>query len=378
MALKTKYSTLPGLDTGKDVYETPDFTEEPLAQSYSLSAEEEMVNEDISSDKLNLDMAKNRFLKEQVNAEEYMSLKDFSGRIGQKSGKSYVTKNFHNYGVIEETVEEKLARLKRELEEVREELNSKKLKDGSMKDPSLNKSFADLNELDFQTSELQNKTNKSAIAILAKRLEEFNSLGPLTDEEKNVAAKTDDSLANQSLKYTFNYNPMSKGKHKESDISDLESRLTSLEKSLGINNMYSYMLKAPILPTLSHLSKKITLLTSSQNYIDSITKKVKDLEQKIDALYSSLETIESISPILPNLLDRLKALRTIHADAATVTTGLKDCTERQYIIQKELVELKEALERIEFVIKESKDTIQSNMKEIENMVKELEQKIEQT
>lgn len=197
---------------------------------------------------------------------------------------------------------------------------------------------------------------------------------------------------------------MSKGKHKESDISDLESRLTSLEKSLGINNMYSYMLKAPILPTLSHLSKKITLLTSSQNYIDSITKKVKDLvtemeilsekkskmdpetnestsilqEQKIDALYSSLETIESISPILPNLLDRLKALRTIHADAATVTTGLKDCTERQYIIQKELVELKEALERIEFVIKESKDTIQSNMKEIENMVKELEQKIEQT
>ncbi|KAG5518946.1 hypothetical protein PMAC_002477 [Pneumocystis sp. 'macacae'] len=386
------------LDTGKDVYETPDLMEESLTQSYSLSIEEETVNEDISSDKLNLGMAKNRFLKEQVNAEEV----DFSERIGQKNARSYVTKNFHDYGVIEETVVEKLARLKRELEEVRDELNFKKLQNGSTNDSSLNKSFADLNELDLQASELQNKTNRSAIAVLSKRLEEFNFLEPLNNEEKNNAMKVDDSLANQSLKYTFNYNPISKGKHKEFDISDLENRLTLLEKSLGINNMHSYILKAPILPTLSHLSKKITLLTSNQSYIDSITKKVKDLvtemevlsekkskmdpevnesisvfqEQKIDALYSSLETIESISPILPNLLDRLKALRTIHADAATVTTGLKDCTERQHIIQEELVELKETLERVEFVIKESKNTIQSNMKEIENMVKGLEQKIE--
>ncbi|KAG4302259.1 hypothetical protein PCK1_001531 [Pneumocystis canis] len=398
MTLKTKYSTLPGIDMGKDVYETPDLVEDLWTQSSTLSIDSGTINEDISNDRLNLCMAKNRFLKEQVNADDA----DFSGRVGQKNGKSYVTKNFHDYGVIEETVDEKLARLKRELEEVREELNYRKLKDNSIENVSLNKSFADLNELDFQVVELQNQAKKSAIVTLAKRLEEFDLLEPLKDEKEKNTTEILDSLNNQSLKYTLNYNPSFKEKHTEYDISDLENRLTLLEKSLGINHMHSYMLQTPILPTLSHLNSKIKLLTSSQSYIDSITKKVKDLvtemeilsekkskldpevtesasisqEQKIDALYSSLETIESIFPILPNLLDRLKALRIVHADAATVTTGFKDCTERQKIIQEELIELKDTLERVESTMKESKGIIQSNMKEIENMVKELEQKIE--
>lgn len=195
---------------------------------------------------------------------------------------------------------------------------------------------------------------------------------------------------------------MYKEKHLQPDLSELENRLTMLEKTLGIDHVHLYKLQAPILSTLSYLDKKITLLTSNRGYIDSITKKVKDLvaemeilqekkmkmdseaselnatsqEKKIDALYENLEMIESISPILPNLLDRLKALRIIHADAATVTTGLKDCTQRQHIIQDEMTELKETLERVESTMKESKITIQSNMIEIENMVKQLEQKVD--
>ncbi|EMR11378.1 hypothetical protein PNEG_00403 [Pneumocystis murina B123] len=397
MALNDKYSTLPGLDTGKDVYETPDFVEDQWVESSIQFEREETQNEDISNDRLNLGQAKNRFLKEQVEAEDV----DFSERIRGKSRKSYVTRNFHDYGVIEETIDEKLARLRRELEEVREELKHRKFQENKNENGPINKSFADLSELDYQIAELENQTKKSAIATLSRRLEELSLPESINNDNKEVVMETNESL-NQPLKYTLNYNPSYKEKHFEPNLSEFENRLTMLEKSLGIDHIHSYKLQAPILSTLSYLDKKITLLTSNKSYIDSITKKVKDLvaemeilhekktkmdsetselnttsqEKKINALYESLEMIESISPILPNLLDRLKALRIIHADAAAVTTGLKDCTQRQHIIQDEMIELKETLQKVESAMKESKMTIQSNMIEIENMVKELEQKVD--
>lgn len=401
MAYRDKYAMLPGLDTGKDVYETPDYCEEKLEglnEGMLKEVEETETNEDISNDRLNLGMVKNRFLKEEVNAEEV----DFSERVGRKSKRSYQTKNFHDYGVIEETVEKKLARLRRELEEIRLELlDEQKEKMNSMEEGMVHKSFADLNELDHQITELQNQAKKSAIATLEKRLQEFSLANLAKEEDREGNMMEMNHSENQSLKYTLDYNPKYKEKYTELNLSELENRLTVLEKSLGINHMHSYTLQAPILPTLSHLNKKIMLLTSNKSYIDLITKKVKDLvaemeilhekkskidsdtnesttisqEEKIDALYSNLETIQNISCILPNLLDRLKALRIVHADAATVTTGLKDCTERQNIIQDEMIELKQTLERVEFAIKESKNTIQSNMTEIEKMVQEIEKKI---
>ncbi|KTW30741.1 hypothetical protein T552_00453 [Pneumocystis carinii B80] len=397
MTLKEKYSELPDMDTGKDVYETPDFVEDQWMENSSKYEGEETQNEDISNDRLNVCEAKSRFLREQVEAEDV----DFSERIRGKNRKSYVTRNFHDYGVIEETIDEKLARLRRELEEVREELNQKKFQENKNENETVNKSFADLSELDYQMAELENKTKKSAIAMLSKRLEELSLPESINNDDKEVVMETNESL-NQPLKYTLNYNPSYKEKHLELDLSEFENRLTMLEKSLGIDQIHSYKLQAPILSTLSYLDKKITLLTSNKSYIDSITKKVKNLvaemeilhekktkmdsktsdlnttpqEKKIDALYENLEMIESISPILPNLLDRLKALRIIHADAATVTTGLKDCTQRQHIIQDEMLELKETLQKVESTMKESKITIQSNMMEIENMVKKLEQKVD--
>lgn len=124
-------------------------------------------------------------------------LQDFSERIRGKSKKSYVTRNFHDYGVIEETIDEKLARLRRELEEVREELKCRKFQENKSENGPINKSFSDLSELDYQIAELENQTKKSAIATLSRRLEEL-SLPESINNNKEIAME-----ANQSLNQVF-------------------------------------------------------------------------------------------------------------------------------------------------------------------------------
>ena len=79
--------------------------------------------------------------------------------------------------------------------------------------------------------------------------------------------------------------------------------------------------------------------------------------------------------MLPPLLDRLRSLRAIHADAATASDTLDRIEQEQVDLTEELKQWRDGLEKIEGAVKDGDTAIKGNMKVMEGWVKELEERV---
>ncbi|KAF8475914.1 hypothetical protein BDZ91DRAFT_710575 [Kalaharituber pfeilii] len=70
-------------------------------------------------------------------------------------------------------------------------------------------------------------------------------------------------------------------------------------------------------------------------------------ETKINALYGVLPKIQQLGPLLPSVLDRLRSLRAIHADAGRAAEGLEGIEKRQEEMAVEIQRWRESLEKVE-------------------------------
>jgi nuclear migration protein JNM1 len=119
-------------------------------------------------------------------------------------------------------------------------------------------------------------------------------------------------------------------------------------------------------PTSTPSSRSQNIAQSSASVDDE------DQAAKINALYGTLPTIEKLAPLLPPVLDRLRSLRTIHADAAGASEALKEVERQQQEMAAEIRKWREGLDKVEAVMKASEGRIGGNMKVVEGWVKELE------
>lgn len=101
-----------------------------------------------------------------------------------------------------------------------------------------------------------------------------------------------------------------------------------------------------------------------------------DRESKINALYGVLPTIQQLGPLLPSVLDRLRSLRAIHADAGRAAEGLEGVEKRQEEMSMEIAKWKEALEKVEGVMKNTEGVFMGNVGKVEEWVKDLEVRME--
>ncbi|KAL0631703.1 hypothetical protein Q9L58_009417 [Maublancomyces gigas] len=97
-------------------------------------------------------------------------------------------------------------------------------------------------------------------------------------------------------------------------------------------------------------------------------------DAKINALYGALPTIENLGPLLPAVLDRLRSLRSIHADAARAVESLAKVERRQEEMGGEIERWREAMEKVELVVGESEGRVNANMETVEGWVRALEEK----
>lgn len=97
--------------------------------------------------------------------------------------------------------------------------------------------------------------------------------------------------------------------------------------------------------------------------------------RKIDALYALLETIDKVAPVVPGILDRLRGMSIVHADAAGVATGLKEVEVRIGSVQREIKEWNEALERVESEMRESGERVNGMANRVEKVVSDLEDQV---
>ncbi|KAK8222985.1 Dynamitin-domain-containing protein, partial [Phyllosticta paracitricarpa] len=405
-----KYKNLPGLDTAPDVYETPELTEDTTVQASDFTDDSEGVISGIDRRKISTDQARTQFSSSRVDARGV----DFSDRIRYQR-RSYRTSSrrprsgshaSYEYGDLSDEEDEdlgrKLARLRREVEEVKQEYELRKETadhDGiEEEDPAAG--IAKLSEMLDAVYTQRHGGVRGAEAQFERTLKKFARPAP--------TASADGSIPQQTLVTTKDSQQSAQALAK---VSDFDSRLSQIEKALGLNatNMPDIASNPPkaILHNLDTLERQLTTITDvSTNSLDAASRRVQKLTQeterleearkaarasqeavsgayiedpervaKINALYGTLATIEQLSPTLPLVLDRLRTLRLIHTSAGTASATLDDLEKRQGEQAEEIKQWREALAKVEENLNTGEGTLQNNIKTVGEWVRDLEARI---
>ena len=324
-----------------------------------------------------------------------------------------------------ESLERKLARLRKEVAEVKGDFERQRAEKESGGDV---KSRETADEIDGLTQVLDAAWlptvdgDRSAVSRQARQLD---STTKPTKSVTNRASSGSTRAQGDDSNLPFAQTATFQDDHELSKVADFEARISLLEAALGIDAIplptqdQSY--SKAVLPTLDTLDKKVTLLSSSTDTsIDKIRSRVRELSQeaetleqkrhqakraqealspqihrpgnassngetkdadstadaeqvsKINALYGTLNTIESLAPILPPVVDRLRSLRLLHADAATASQTLASMESRQADMQQELHGWREGLEKVEAAMRQGEVAMKGNTEVVEGWVKELE------
>ena len=328
----------------------------------------------------------------------------------------------------EESLGRKLTRLRREVEEVKEEVERKRTQKG---DAISQETQVEANSLGTLSQVLQSIDSSSHDDKNGAASRHTKSLASAT-KPKGIPVDADGPVQRNgdSSTYTVSYAPTYQEDHALSKVSDFDSRLTLIEAALGIDAIplptQDQTPAKALIPTLDLLDKQfMTLSTSTDSSLDTVNRRVKqltldaekleqarrsakaaqealspttsggshsavvngnakdvniaeDAEQvsKINALYGTLSTIESLAPLLPSILDRLRSLRSLHADAATASQSLAQLESRQDDMKQELQGWREGLERVEQAMEQGDQTMKGNTEMVEEWVKELEERIQ--
>lgn len=410
---------------------TPDLQTTLQSQSDNEFEDDDTEALGISRSRLRIDQARSRFMPSQVDAKEV----DFSDRVNGKR-KSYKASS-RRQRVLQDGTEElgdlsdedegeslarKIARLKREIEEAKEEYGKQ---NAAAKEPEAEGGGRD-EELASLSQVLDEISKRPEDLAQGLGFRPARAAPPFEKEAKEGVAKEavakEEGPGGTSATYTITYAPTYEQTHALAKAADFDQRLALLEKSIGLGSsavpeLDSSGLPRAIVPTLEKLSKQVsTLSEASSSSLDTISRKVRQLTQeaeqleksrrqakqakealastgagpsspaspdsedseqttKINALYSTLPTIESLTPLLPPLLDRLRSLRAIHADAATASETLDRIEKRQTDMAADIKQWREGLEQIEGSMKEGESSMGNNMKVVEGWVKDLEEKM---
>ncbi|KAF5541900.1 dynactin subunit 2 [Fusarium phyllophilum] len=424
MALNRKYAALPDLDSAPDIYETPELTDDnstvPTTTARTHSDDEFYDIEDetpgISRSRLRIDEARSRFLPTNVDANGV----DFSDRVDGKR-KAYKVSSrrqrilqdgTQELGDLsddddDESLERRIARLKREVEEAKNEYAKREAESQTKENIDATTGDDRLTSLSQVLDEISQPTGRpTSIRI------------PGTNATSNSEEKTEAQAPSaEDATYTLMYEPTYEQSHALAKATDFDRRLLMLERGLGINASLmpesdANGLPRAILPTLDSMNKQIsTLAEASTANLDAISRRVRTLAQeqdklndsrekarllreelsrngssaqsdeteqeaKINALYGILPTIENLTPILPPLLDRLRSLRAIHSDAATASETLARIEKQQAEMATELKQWNEGLVKIEAAVKDGSMSIEKNKQVMEEWVKDLEERME--
>ncbi|CCX30163.1 Dynamitin-domain-containing protein [Pyronema domesticum] len=402
--MTSKYAALPDLDSSQDVYETPDLASDIT----TLPDDDHPLSHDIDSSHLVPSAAADRFRNSRVDATHA----DFSDRLTAKRASYAVSSEVESSS---ETTSARLARLQREIEELRADIalgegEDEETKEGERRGvEELATALEGLNRGDGAQERLARKMVASlgAVGRVKKTADETGEATEATGEATAQPTEADKIVEKgRSAEYTVTYAPAYKASHTLGRVADFDHRLALLEKALGLSasTLDATPLSPAMLPQLDELSRQLAVLSqSTTSSLDSASRRVKQLTQdteklaearkaakaavaddpmeneemlgKINALYGVLPAIEGMRPLLPAMLERLRSLRAIHADAGRASETIRQMEERIEENEAEIQKWTEALVNMEGVVKENRGQVEENVKMVEGWVKEIEEKM---
>lgn len=373
----------------------------------------------ISRARLHPDTARSRFEPSLVDAKDV----DFSDRISGKK-KSYrassrrvrvLADGTREMGDLSdeeegtgEGLDRKMARLRREVEEVRVEAEQRRReRDAKGEEEEEEEEVEDeavglsrlLEALATPAAGPEGSASRLSKA-LSKPLPQAAAPAPTSQP---ASAQPTDAAAPAT--YTVTYAPSYDPTHTLARITTFDTRLASLESALGLPPAGSSTLH-PVLPALTTLAQKLAVISSATpSSIDALSRRVRALtvetekmaavkeaaraatpgsegekeedEQaaKINALFGTLATIEGLAPLLPGVLERMRSLRKVHADAAGAAGEMEEALRRQEEMGREIEKWKVGLERVEEAVREGERVGGENVKTVEGWVRELEERV---
>ena len=399
MAASNRLAALPGYDTAPDVYETPELTDDTSTTQRPSEEEPEEEEEDdstsatsattdsednsesesgvVSRRRLKPSHARERFTREGKGVE--VKGGRFGDRVGGLGGRGY------RVGAVsrrneEEGLAERVARLRREVEECRV---------------------------------LAEREGGGEVAVGEGEMEGLKRVleGLETGKGREIRVQENGLESDKASE------DPSKG------VAEFDARLSMLEKSLGLSSLDGGAPGAPLLPSLALLDRQFGALMTASSIasLEAASGRIKKLKEeaeqlcsattttittttsdspanpqqngtgtstpnsessqpglsasdveKLRSLHNLLPTLQSLSPTVPALLDRLRSLHTLHAGAANAASELEDLERRQDDFEKELTEWREGLERVENAVREADEANGKNGKVVRRWVEDIE------
>lgn len=406
-----KLAQLPGYDTAPDVYETGDATDGdtttstqqthsqvPSEASDTSEEEDDADSYGVSRRRLYPERARSRFGEQSRRLVTKGT--DVSDRVDGKR-KGYRTRSRPRDIDEDETLDARIARLRKEIEECKAEAEAEKQEaegdddeeeEGDALDDceTLSKLLAGI---DLPSTKRKGHRRNGSI---------FHD-APTTVPPATAGADQEDITDEQTL----------------SRVSAFDSRLAALESALGISALdnLTETQATPILPSLTLLNHQLASLTSATNLssleqISSRIQKLKleaqtlahlqqqsangkpsssDIEDdedeetptlltsedmtRLQSLYTLLPTLQSLSPTVPALMTRLRSLRTLHTTAANASADLESLEQRQAEMDQELKMWREGLEKVEEAVKNADEANGRNGSTMKGWVDDLEKRV---
>ncbi|KAM5467881.1 hypothetical protein MauCBS54593_005159 [Microsporum audouinii] len=330
MAFNKKYAGLPDLDLAPDIYETPELTDTSTLPTTTVRSSspfdpEPSSNPEIDGRRLRVDEARSHFEPVRVDARDV----DFSDSIASKR-KSYRTiRGPGRQNRVElvmgdlsdeenETLERKLARLRRETEELKEELATRKSQRDTTEDTGESEVDDGCDEGILKLSQTLDTlytsskgAGPSAEAALSHKLSSGMHDGHRVQKQGAImadGASTSQPGHNATIL---------------SQAASFDARLALLEAALGLKNTPvpispddpSDMDIQPILPSLNHLSSQLSTLSSTLTANN--TQSTHSNSQPVPLSVTTTPHIEALS----------SKIRKLTADAEALTTARHRATE---------------------------------------------------
>ncbi|KAG2212949.1 hypothetical protein INT46_008075 [Mucor plumbeus] len=265
--------------------------------------------------------------------------------------------------------------------------------------------------------------------LLIKQLEAFKNITPTTSDKKEEddSAVLEKSKNNDMVTYELFYTPETAKMQKESKLSDIDDRIAKIEKLVGSNagqaldELPQNLSSTSLINSLSKLEQQVIVLAQPRQ-LEMVARRVKvlnsdldrlnelksgrkdtsslgfgltntinpqntpssneaankdgnDNEAKINKLFATLEKVDPLLNLTPALLTRLKALQTLHTEAASFGQSVKVISEEQTRMTDELKSLTTTCELLNTSLKENDDSINSNIKVIDDRMTDLIQRM---
>lgn len=380
-----KYTGLPGIDIeSAEVFETSDIDNDLDIDAYT-GVDTSEKNSDIEESEIDSGEARSRFSNDILVGD--INMVDFLGSITNPS----LTRTGYQVNQVDETVDQRLSRIARELEEIK----ILQLNDSSNTNTS---------ECDKLVKTLESLAKEPLLSPV-NDLNQYNHRIKQVFDEASARLETADSGGSKT--------PQKPPLVDTSQVLTLESRLNAIESVLGSDGATNISLaesKPTIQNWLNELTRKLNVVHNPEYQLDAVKqevglltkqietlaahKKFLDLSQlvpanpppqldsghnqinsKIEDLHEKLPFFNHVNATVPLIVTRLKTLHTVHADLANTVQTVHELDLILNDIKSDMKKWNDSIDVVNANIDNHDKQFQSNKEHINLLFEDLNDKV---